>query len=194
MNRSALVIASLLVSLAVTTRVTAQLRPPATPLIVHDPYFSVWSATDNLTDSETTHWTGAPQPMSGLLRVDGSTYRFMGKEPSRVPAMQQVSKLLTPTRTIYDFEMGAIHLTLTFFTPALASDLTVLSRPITYISWDVRSVDSATHAVSVYLDCSSLLAVNTPYESVVWSRAKVGDNELLSVGSSEQRVLGAFGR
>jgi hypothetical protein len=193
MNRSALVIASLLVSLAVTTRVTAQLRPPATPLIVHDPYFSVWSATDNLTDSETTHWTGAPQPMSGLLRVDGSTYRFMGKEPSRVPAMQQVSKLLTPTRTIYDFEKGAIHLTLTFFTPALASDLTVLSRPITYISWDVRSVDSATHAVSVYLDCSSLLAVNTPYESVVWSRAKVGDNELLSVGSSEQRVLGASG-
>jgi hypothetical protein len=193
MNRSALVIALLVLSLAVIPRVTAQLRPPSTPLIVHDPYFSVWSATDNLTDSETSHWTGAPQPMSGLLRVDENTYRFMGKEPSRLPAMQQVSKLVTPTRTIYDFEGGAIHLTLTFFTPALAYDLTVLSRPVTYISWDVSNVDSATHAVSVYFDCSSLLAVNTPYESVVWSRAKVGDNELLSIGSSEQPVLGASG-
>ena len=193
MNRLALVIALLLLALAVVPRVTAQLRPPSTPLIVHDPYFSVWSATDNLTDSETKHWTGASQPMSGLLRVDGRTYRFMGKEPSRLPAMQQVSRIVTPTRTIYDFEKGAIHLTLTFLTPALAYDLTVLSRPVTYISWDVRSIDSATHAVSVYLDCSSLLAVNTPYESVVWSRAKVGDDELLSIGSSEQPVLGASG-
>src|SRR5260370_7978731 len=131
--------------------------------------------------------------MSGLLRVDGSTYRFMGKGAARVSGMQEVYKEVTATGTIYDFEKGAIHLKLTFFTPALAYDLAVLSRPVTYISWDVSSVDSATHAVSVYLDCSSLLAVNTPYESVVWSRAKVGDYELLSIGSSEQPVLGASG-
>jgi len=123
MNWTALVIASLALSLAEVPQVTGQLRPPSAPLIVHDPYFSVWSASDNLSDSETKHWTGASQPMSGLLRVDGSTYRFMGKEPSRLPAMQQVYKLITPTRTIYDFEKGAIHLTLTFFTPALAYDL-----------------------------------------------------------------------
>ncbi len=107
--------------------------------------------------------------------------------------MPQLSKLLTPTSTIYEFEKSGVHLTLTFFTPALPADLMILSRPVTYISWDVRSVDSATHAVSVYLDCSSLLAVNTSSESVVWSRAKVGATELLSVGSADQHVLGASG-
>jgi hypothetical protein len=192
-KRWALVVALVGLNPAMAQRANAQLRPPSTPLIVHDPYFSVWSATDNLTDSETTHWTGAPQPISGLLRVDGTTYRFMGKDPSRLPAMQQISKLVTPTRTIYEFEKGGIHLTLTFFTPALASDLPILSRPVTYIIWDIKSADAATHAVSVYLDCSSLFAVNTALESVVWSRAKVGDAELLSVGSSAQPVLGVSG-
>src|SRR5579864_693701 len=162
MNRVALFVALFTLSLAAPPLAVAQLRPPSTPLIVHDPYFSVWSATDNLTDSETKHWTGASQPMAGLVRIDGSTFRFMGNAPASVPPMQQVSRVLTPTRTIYEFEKGGIRLALTFFTPALASDLTILSRPITYISWEVRSVDSGTHAVSIYLDCSSLMAVNTP--------------------------------
>ena len=193
MSRSAIVIVLSVLSFGAPPRAVAQLRPPSTPLIVHDPYFSVWSATDNLTDSETKHWTGASQPMVGLVRVDGSTFRFMGNAPASVPAMQQVSRVLTPTRTIYEFEKSGIRLTLTFFTPALAGDLTILSRPITYISWDVKSLDSGTHFVSVYLDCSSLLAVNTANESVVWSRAKIGDIELLGVGSSDQRVLGVSG-
>lgn len=171
----------------------AQLRPPSTPLIVHDPYFSVWSSTDNLTDSETKHWTGASQPMAGLVRVDGNVFRFMGNAPASVPAMEQLSKLVTPTRTIYEFEKSGIHLTLTFFTPALAGDLAILSRPVTYISWDVKSIDSGAHAVSVYFDCSSLMAVNTALEQVVWSRAKVGNTELLSIGSVEQKVLGVSG-
>jgi hypothetical protein len=193
MKRAALTTAFLIVNLGVAPRTTAQLRPPSTPLIVHDPYFSVWSATDNLTDSETKHWTGTAQPIAGMVRVDNNTYRFMGSQPARVPTIPQVSKVLTPTRTIYEFQNSAIHLTLTFFTPALAAELMILSRPVTYISWDVSSVDAAMHTVSIYLDCSSLLAVNTASEAVNWSRAKVGETELLSVGSSDQRVLNASG-
>lgn len=57
-----------------------RLRLPAVPLVVNDPYLSIWSPYDRLTDGSTRHWTDAEKPLEGLLRVDGKVYRFMGDE------------------------------------------------------------------------------------------------------------------
>jgi len=167
----------------------AQQRPPAVPLVTHDPYFSIWSGADKLTDRNTVHWTGSGQPLTGLVRIDGVTYRVMGTVPESAPALPQLSLKVTPTHTIYHFAGSGIALTLTFFTPALVQDLDILSRPVTYLTWNVNSTDSKTHQVSLYLDVDSRVAVDSDDQEVVWGRSRTDALSVLNVGSRDQKVL-----
>jgi len=54
-------------------------QAPAYPLVVHDPYFSIWSFSDNLNERTTKHWTGKDHSLMGLLSVDGKLYKFLGE-------------------------------------------------------------------------------------------------------------------
>ena len=165
-------------------------RPPAVPLVTHDPYFSLWSMADKLTDQPTKHWTGTVQSLVALIRVDGRTWRVAGTLPrGQVAPLPQTGLEVWPTRTVYRFAGQGIALSLTFLTPALPADLDALSRPASYVIWEVNSTDGRQHQVSLYLDASKELAVNIPQQRVVWGRHRLGDVTVLRMGSEQQPVL-----
>ena len=172
---------------------TLPFRPPAVPLVTHDPYFSAWSFSDELTETEVRHWTGTNYGLCGLARIDGQTYRCIGTFPREVEAMSQTSLEVTATRTTYAFEAAGIRLALTFLSPLLPHDLDVMSRPVTYITWEARATDGRAHDVSIYLHVQGEWVVNTADQAVVSSRYRQPGMDVLRMGSARQPILETSG-
>jgi hypothetical protein len=176
----------------------APLRAPAVPLAIHDPSFSLWAMGDNLTSGPTRHWSGTPMPLTGLVRVDGVTYRFLGGDRA-YPALTTTALTVLPTRTVAVESNDAIELTITFLNPLLPQDLDLLSRPVTYLTWSCRSRDGRPHEVSLYLDATGALATNDATQFVDWSRGQAGADgsaaslDLLRIGTRDQAALQRFG-
>jgi len=168
---------------------TGIFRPPAVPLIAVDPYFSVWSFNDRLSDADTHHWTGKPHTLLSLVRIDGKPYRLAGAQPKNLPALEQTGLQILPTRTIYAFEGAGVRITLAFTTPMLPDDLDLLSWPITYVTWSANSIDGRPHDVSAMLAVGGDITVNAPDQPVVARREKLGDLTALAIGSEAQPVL-----
>lgn len=170
----------------------ATARSPATPLIQHDPFFSIWSHHDQLTDGPTRHWTGERQPLFGMLRIDGASFRFLGPQPRGfvdVPAMEQLERRITPLRTSYRFAAAGVELTLTFTSPLLPDDLELLGRPVTYIDLSVSSSDGRPHEVSAFFEAGSALAVGDRETELTWGRHRAGPVEALFLGAAQQHPL-----
>ncbi len=180
-------------SLSALNVVAQAFRPPAVPLVTFDPYLSIWSCADHLTDRNTQHWTKHEHSLVSLIRVDGQTFRLMGNDPACLPLLPQTKLTVTPTRSIYEFEGANVHVTLTFMTPALPQDLDAISLPLSFITWQVRSTDWKNHVVSLYDSTSSQLAVNRTNEKVNWLREKAGKLIALRVGTVDQPVVGSSG-
>ncbi|MDR0869486.1 MAG: DUF4965 domain-containing protein [Planctomycetaceae bacterium] len=169
-------------------------RPPAVPLVVHDPYFSIWSPADKLTDAETVHWTGAKHPLHLIVRIDGKPYRLMGTEPVDVPALEQKSVTVRSLTTTYRFENDNIEAYVEFFAPLVPSHFDQLSRPATYLTCNVRSKDGTNRNVEFYLDAGAEIAVNMPEQTVLPPVAfDFTANKMtiksLKVGTDTQNVL-----
>lgn len=168
-----------------------KLRYPAVPLITVDPYFSIWSCSDNLYDDVTRHWTGRRQNFLGMIEIDNNLYRFMGKinadnfrntEPFH---LEQTDVTVLPMKTIYTFENNVIRLTVTFMTPLICDDLALLSRPISYISYHVESLDKKIHNVRIYFYADCSIASEMPGQSMCTNVYENG----ICVGRENQEIL-----
>jgi hypothetical protein len=164
-------------------------RPPSVPLITHDPYFSIWSPSDRLTDMETVHWTGARNPVHSMIRIDGKTYRLMGSSPSSAEPLKQVALRVMPTNTIYEFAGAGIKVSMIFTSPLLVKDIDILSRPVTYITWKLQSTDNKLHDIKLYFDCGSELAVNNTEQQVTWQLPEIKGLRTGKIGTQDQKYL-----
>ena len=109
-----------------------KLRYPAVPLVTHTPYFNLWSMDDVPNRTPTCHWTGASQPLCGLLQVGKREYGFLGKTDALPMRMRSVE--VKACSTTYVMESPEAALTVKFTSPLLLDDLKVLARPVTYVS------------------------------------------------------------
>ncbi|MBE6601963.1 MAG: DUF4965 domain-containing protein [Ruminococcaceae bacterium] len=161
-----------------------QLRAPAYPLITIDPYFSVWSQADRLTDAPTVHWTNQPNTICGTVTVDGKPYRIIGNlHADSIPAMKQTRVDCSAFSTTYVFEEGGVRLTLLFTSPLLLTDLHLLTRPVSYLEIKRESIDGKRHSVSVKIAVSEEICMNRRGDDEV-------DCEILSEGALSMAKMG----
>ena len=197
MKKSILAILLVLVTFIVRSQALVnnnqQFRPPSVPLVTHDPYFSIWSPADRLSDRETVHWTGTRNPLHSLVRIDGKTWRLMGAAPGYAEPMKQVSLHITPTSSVYEFSSGGVKVILSFLSPLLVKDPDILSRPVTYLSWEISPVDGKDHKVEVYADMGAELAVNTNDQQVTCEMPEIKGLKAAKIGSVTQAYLGKPG-
>ncbi|MBQ9741170.1 MAG: DUF5127 domain-containing protein, partial [Kiritimatiellae bacterium] len=175
-------LSSLAVAMSVSA-VKAGFRPPAVPLVQNDPFFSVWSAADRLTDVETTHWSGAKQPISIILSFDGKTRRLCGAEPASVSALPQVDLRVRPTQTVYSFSEGGVKAQLKFSTDKTAADLDRFTRPLTYVTLCVEGAKEWDAVLTV----SSAMATNDDSAEMTTNRCLIAGLNAVRVGRKKQR-------
>ncbi|KLT66034.1 glutaminase family protein [Pedobacter sp. BMA] len=113
------------------------------------------------------------------------------EEETKLPIQlaKQTNVNVQATTTAFTFKCGGVDLQVNFTSPLLLNDIQLTARPVSYVSYAVKSNDAKAHNVDVYLSASSNIAVNAPAQPVsAWSK-KSGGLAILKAGTVEQPVL-----
>lgn len=173
------------------TKVT---RAASVPLILSDPYFSVWSPADRLTDCDTQSWTGKEQPVRGYVTVGETTFRFMGADPL-IPALPQTGLEVTATQTTYQFENDWLTLTVRFSTDLDLTQLQKISEPVTVITTSAKTKKSAAgEPVLIKLAFSEELCRDSAAkEPLHWRPLTTPTEKMVWMGKARQSPLDSTG-
>ena len=142
----------------------ATLEAPAEPLIANDPYFQTYSPRGALTERVTVAGTnGEQQQLSAIAFIEGHVCQLIGPPERGAAPARQLSVVVYPTRTVYQLECGEswslkTPMTVTFMTPLLPSNLTIMARPATYVTFESPYAAGSAN-IQVYVDITYQAAV-----------------------------------
>ena len=173
-------------------------RPPAVPLLVRSPYVSAWQPANNLAGTWATFWAGRTKAITGIARIDGKPFVFMGNPRADghalAPFMAQTGLTVTPTQSRYQFKTGGVTLSLDFLSPVEPGSLRRLSTPFAYLFASARSADGKPHTVSLYFDITGEWAHGDDNAPIFWRRGDVqsgaGPLTAFAVTPADPKVLG----
>lgn len=106
---------------------------------------------------------------------------------------KQKSCYVLPTSTYYTFQCGGVDLDVVFTAPFLMDDVELMSTPINYISYQVRSNDEQEHDVQFYFGTTPELTVDNNSQATTTTIVTEGQRQYIKSGSQEQKVLGKAG-
>lgn len=105
----------------------------------------------------------------------------------------QKSVDVLPTQTYYTFLCGPIELDIVFTAPVMIDDLDLISTPINYISYQVRSTDKKEHDVQIYIETTPQLSINEMSQPTKAQVIRRNGINYIQAGSINQPITGRKG-
>ena len=126
---------------------------------------------------------------TGGAYVDFGLYELEPNKSTLSNTAIQKSVSVLPTQTIYKFDCGEIELDLIFTSPLLLDDLELVSCPVSYISYQLRSKNNQTHDVQIYFESTPQWAVHNISQAVTYEEIANDRLKFLKTGTVEQPIL-----
>lgn len=130
---------------------------------------------------------------TGGALVDCGIYRNMSKSDGQIKTAKQKSVSVLATNTYYTFTAGPVELDVVFTAPMIMKDYDLMSSPINYISYQVRSKDKKDHSIQLYLSATPQMAVNKLSQPTISTMAEGNGKKYLKTGTIEQPILAKTG-
>ena len=130
---------------------------------------------------------------SGGAYIDFGLFENVYQGVEGIAFATQKSVDVMATSTYYTFTCGPVELDVVFTAPMIITDLDLLSTPINYISYQVRSTDGQEHNVQFYVATTPRLTVNEPAQAVDASIVTENGVSYAKAGSTDQKILGRAG-
>ncbi len=119
----------------------------------------------------------------GLYKQDANATYYMEQ------TAQQTSADVQATRTIYNFTCGEVDMQLTFTAPLFLDNLELISRPVNYVSYEVKANDNKEHDVELYFEASTAWARNTRGQECTAIRYNDDKFNYVKAGTKSQEIL-----